>query len=328
MDASLKLLTFFVVSTYYNVYGFPLESNEIYDSLLPDQPKTVNETIEVVVQDPIIKNAVQHAVEDNKTLSELVIKKKTVISPVDDLDKVLSEQTQIIKVPETHLEDLRKNLTYESEVEVEESQLIVTLNEAEVPEEHGEKKRENDVFPMDPTASKTSTDESLLTETITQKLSDIIGLEPALSIKVPVVAVLDPSKEADDRARNSIIALLSLPISSTTKTTQNQLSYDEVSAVPEEDFDSSDTIGYLSAENMIISSLRVPTTEIHRVSIRGAKDLNNFQDLDVAEDMVFRPLFRFRQEAERKSNYYSEYSRRQYNPYYRRRPHYYNDDYA
>ena len=60
-------------------------------------------------------------------------------------------------------------------------------------------------------------------------------------------------------------------------------------------------------------------------------------DMDVAEDIVFRPLFKYRQESQQRSKYYDNSNRRYshtpyrgYNNYYPRRPYFYRpryDDY-
>lgn len=52
-------------------------------------------------------------------------------------------------------------------------------------------------------------------------------------------------------------------------------------------------------------------------------------DMDVAEDIVFRPLFRYRQQMQQRSKYYDESNRRYggYSNYYPRRAYFYRPRY-
>lgn len=68
------------------VKGHPI-TKEDADSLLPEIPKTENETVAALVQDAVVQQAVQSVVGDG-SLSGLVVKKNTVILPVDAPDVV------------------------------------------------------------------------------------------------------------------------------------------------------------------------------------------------------------------------------------------------
>lgn len=67
-------------------YAKPLNSEDV-ESLLPATPQTKNETVAAMVQDPVVKNAVQYAV-GNGSLSGLVVKKNVVIIPANTPDQV------------------------------------------------------------------------------------------------------------------------------------------------------------------------------------------------------------------------------------------------
>lgn len=67
-------------------YAKPL-NNEDVESLLPATPQTKNDTVAAIVQDPVVKNAVQYAV-GNGSLSGLVVKKNVVIIHADTPDQV------------------------------------------------------------------------------------------------------------------------------------------------------------------------------------------------------------------------------------------------
>lgn len=357
-------------------YAKPLDSEDV-ESLLPATPQTKNETVAAIVQDPVVKDAVQYAV-GNGTLSGLVVKKNVVIIPASAPDQVLSHKQQILVAPTSHLEDIRKNITEDLQTEVEEPEGLDRSEELagtfqSIAEDNANEESEKSFYDADDSTTKptdTSTDlldrndttdylknilpsikpEVELPEgTVTQKIdvSKIIDKD----IAVPVVAVLDPSKEANEKIESSIVALL--PNQPTDPSGVNdQLNYleanrDEIrrdvqryidesslsidpgiweaSVATNPETESSSTIYdplITNLDGIMAESVALPTFVLSPRDANSpylwepneqnypAKD--NDEDMSTAEDIVFRPLFRFRQEARRRADAYND---RRYNSY-------------
>lgn len=60
---------------------------EDMENLLPTEPQTANDTLAVIVQDPVVQDAVQNAI-GNGSLQGLVVKKKILIMPATEPTKV------------------------------------------------------------------------------------------------------------------------------------------------------------------------------------------------------------------------------------------------
>lgn len=368
------------------IYAKPLNSDDI-ESLLPATPQTKNETVAAIVQDPVVKNAVQYAV-GNGSLSGLVVKKNVVIIPASAPDQVLSHRQQILVAPTSHLEDIRKNITEDNQTEPEEpeesnqwNELSMTyqpIPEDDVNEESEESSYENHDSTSSEFSTKNQTDSNdylkailpsikpqveLPEGTVTQKIN--ISKIVEKDVPVPVVAVLDPSKKTNDKIESSIVALL--PSQPTDPSSVNdQLDYldqnrEEIRRDVQRYIDESSLaidpiiwkgLAMANAENenppttyessirdidnVVSASLALPTTillprEANSPYIFDSNQENypakdKDEDMSTAEDIVFRPLFRFRQEARRRadsydrrySSYqnYDSYPRRRYRPRY------------
>ncbi|KAK2585534.1 hypothetical protein KPH14_010176 [Odynerus spinipes] len=352
----------------------PLDSEDI-ESLLPATPQTANETVAAIVQDPVVKNAVQYAV-GNGSLSGLVVKKNVVIIPANAPDRVLSHRQQILVAPTSHLEDIQKNITEDVETETEEpeefdqSEKLAVMYQS-IAEDDANEENEKSSYEVnyvtalseDSSEDRNGTFDYLkeilpsikpeveLPEgTVTQKINVSKIIEKA--IPVPVVAVLDPSKQTNEKIESSIVALL--PNQPTDQSSMNdQLDYLEtnrekirrdvqryidgssLSVDPEiwkrsivitdaenESPSTTNDSPIRNLDDVISERLTLPTIillprEADPPYLWDSNEENypskdKDEDMSTAEDIVFRPLFRFRQEARRRADAYSD---RRYNSY-------------
>ncbi|XP_043501983.1 uncharacterized protein LOC122524015 [Polistes fuscatus] len=369
-----------------SVYAKPLNSDDV-ESLLPATPQTTNETVAAIIQDPVVKNAVQYAV-GNGSLSGLVVKKHVVIIPANAPDQILSHRQQILVAPTSHLEDIRKNITegLQTETELpednrsEESVLTyqpmieddaneesestwylenhdTTLSNDIVEDPNDQYDKLKDILPS------IKPEVELPEGTVTQKIN--VSKIADKDIPVPVVAVLDPSKETNDKIESSIVALLPNINPSTVNDRLNYLEanrkeiqrdvqrYIDESSLSidpeiwkrsvegEPEIGSSSTtydsqipnVDYLETERYNLPTIILVPRDVQLPYLWKSKDnqnnpsKDNEENMSTAEDIVFRPLFRFRQEARRRSDAYSNrgynsyqnydsYSRRRYRPRY------------
>lgn len=91
--ATCALLSVLLCSEIVN--GLPLNPEDVA-LLLPETPKTKNETVAAIVQDAVVQEAVQSVVGANGTLSGLVVKKNTVILPANQPDVVRNDRITIL----------------------------------------------------------------------------------------------------------------------------------------------------------------------------------------------------------------------------------------
>ncbi|XP_015179041.1 PREDICTED: uncharacterized protein LOC107067754 [Polistes dominula] len=364
-----------------NVYTKPLNSEDV-ESLLPATPQTTNETVAAIIQDPVVKNAVQYAV-GNGSLSGLVVKKHVVIIPANAPDQVLSHRQQILVAPTSHLEDIRKNITEDLQTETELPEESVLTYQPMIEDDANEESEStlylvnhdttlsNDIV-EDPNDHLNKLKEILpsikpeveLPEgTVTQKIN--VSKIADKDIPVPVVAVLDPSKETNDKIESSIVALLP-NINPTTvddrlnyleanrkeiqRDVQRYIDESSLSIDPEiwkrsmesePEIGSSPTtydsqiqnVNYLESERYDLPTIILVPRDVQLPYLWKSKNnqnnpsKDNEEDMSTAEDIVFRPLFRFRQEARRRSDAYNNrgynsyqnydsYPRRRYRPRY------------
>lgn len=64
----------------------PIDYEDV-ENLLPTEPQTTNDTLAVIVRDPVVQDAVQNIV-GNGSLEGLVVKKKVLIMPATEPTKV------------------------------------------------------------------------------------------------------------------------------------------------------------------------------------------------------------------------------------------------
>lgn len=352
-------------------YAKPLNSEDV-ESLLPATPQTKNETVAAIVQDPVVKNAVQYAV-GNGSLSGLVVKKNVVIIPADTPDQVLSHRQQIFVAPTSHLEDIRKNITEDLQTETEppeddQSEESV-LTYQPIIEDDANEKSENTWY-LENYATTLSNDlvedrndtyeklKAILPSikpqvempegTVTQKID--ISKIAEKDIPIPVVAVLDPSKETNDKIESSIVALL--PNVNPTieddrlnylnanreeirRDVQQFIDESSLSVNPEiwkrsleseveigsspTTYDSQDkNLDYLASEKFNLPTIILVPRDANSPYLWVTKNdkndpsKDNEENMSTAEDIIFRPLFRFRQESHHRSDAYSD---RRYNSY-------------
>ncbi|XP_046817124.1 uncharacterized protein LOC124423451 [Vespa crabro] len=352
-------------------YAKPLNSEDV-ESLLPATPQTKNDTVAAIVQDPVVKNAVQYAV-GNGSLSGLVVKKNVVIIPANTPDQVLSHRQQILVAPTSHLEDIQKNITENLQTETESPednqseesilmyQPIIEDNANEENENTWYSENDANTLSKDFVEDRNDTYEKLKAilpsiipqvempeGIVTQKIN--ISKIAKKDIPVPVVAVLDPSKETNDKIESSIVALL--PNVNPT-VVDDQLNYlnansekirrevqryiddSSLSVAPkiwkrsigsEVEIGSSPmtydsqikNLEYLAPGKFNLPTIILVPRDANSPYLWETKDdkndpsKDNNEDMSTAEDIIFRPLFRFRQEAHRRADAYND---RRYNSY-------------
>ncbi|KAK1124024.1 hypothetical protein K0M31_007050 [Melipona bicolor] len=199
--------------------GKPLTAKDAED-LLPPAPRDKNETIAAVVQDPVVQDAVHHAVS-NRSLNGLVVKKHVFIMPATNPTMILSKREHLLVVPTENLEDVRKNITAAKEAEAQESSLPESqaffeddANEyAPKNNESGLREKENESFPEQSVSQSLPLNEKLKSgiEVLKDKLSNGTVLPEDSSSKtvaVPIVAVIDSSNAEKGKVKSPIVAIL------------------------------------------------------------------------------------------------------------------------
>ncbi|KAK9300911.1 hypothetical protein QLX08_006609 [Tetragonisca angustula] len=367
----------FCLALIYGSMGKPLTAEDVED-LLPPAPRDKNETIAAVVQDPVVQDAVHHAVS-NGSLNGLVVKKHVFIMPATNPTMILSKREHLLVVPTENLEDVRKNITAAKaeaqEFSSPESQAFFEDDASEyAPEdnESGLEKKENESFPEQNVAQSVPLNEKLKsgTEFLKDKLNNGLVLPEDSSSKtmaVPIVAVIDPSNAEKGKVKSPIVAILPNEVKNGQLNNQVEFLKDNSgkiqkkaqdfvdqssltvnpdywkSSTPSEIIVASSPIynsnSVLATDGMLVSPVVVSQWAMLAPSLQD--DQMDYSqetgDMDVAEDIVFRPLFKYRQESQQRSKYYDNSNRRYshtpyrgYNNYYPRRPYFYRpryDDY-
>ncbi|XP_012528078.1 uncharacterized protein LOC105832033 [Monomorium pharaonis] len=358
----------------------PLDYKDV-ENLLPTEPQTTNDTLAAIVRDPVVQDAVQNAV-GNGSLEGLVVKKKVLVMPATEPTKVVSQREQILVVPMTHLEDVRKNITETVNAATDVDGLTSTdVQSFTENDEDGYTNSEG----KDISSYTSQRDDfyEVLTETFktTQKPFGIDNIPQEIpylmpnpsqgiaspehspsTISVPIIAFFDPAKISDDKIDVPIAAALSRQdevLKNHLENGRDVIQRNVQNYVDESSWTMNPNNWQLpsSSEMEVSSSLYEPSTKqtkyindintenslpvtISRVDIvrplfwTSDADINystDPHDMEVAADIVFRPLFRYRQEVQRRTYRKPTYQRyNRYNSYprrnYRYRPRY-SDDY-
>ncbi|XP_011140437.1 uncharacterized protein LOC105183780 [Harpegnathos saltator] len=350
-------------------------------NLLPTEPRTTNDTLAVIVQDPVVQDAVQNTV-GNGSLEGLVVKKRIFIMPATAPTKVMSQSEQVLVVPVTNLEDVRKNITGGANEERDDSAFADTR--PFTMDTDGEKEfYGNENNPAD-TSQRVGIYETLdeLSETTRKPYLPVdddktsretpLHLMPdprkemkrpayyqdqhhraSTTISVPIIALFDPAKISDDKVDVPIAAALSQAddISESRmdllenerdeiqRNVQDYIDGNSWSVDPDYwrlmSSDAQTPLLYESAttENQYVSDVRpeislpvaVPrvdiVTPLFWTSDADVDYPKDSRDMDTAAHIAFRPLFRLRQEEQRRSwrrgtdSDYRRLSYRRYNSY-------------
>ncbi|XP_031366183.1 uncharacterized protein LOC102675954, partial [Apis dorsata] len=197
----------------------------------------------------------------------------------------------------------------------------------------------------------------------------------SMKVAVPIVAVIDPSNAEKGQVKSPIVAVLPHHVKSDELNNQIQFLKDNSEKIQEKAQDYVDQSSLTITPNywkfstptseiiasspiydpvspyadrgasnpssitneMFLTPLIVSQWEMLAPSVEGDRTdyTGETGDMDVAEDIIFRPLFRYRQETQQRSKYYDESNRRysytpyrNYDNYYPRRSFYrpqYND---
>ncbi|CAD1480311.1 unnamed protein product, partial [Heterotrigona itama] len=351
--------------------GKPLTAEDVED-LLPPAPRDKNETIAAVVQDPVVQDAVHHAVS-NGSLNGLVVKKHVFIMPATNPTMILSKREHLLVVPTENLEDVRKNITAAKEAEAQESSSLESQaffegdasDYAPQDNESGLEEKENESFPEQNVAQSVPLNEKRKsgTEFLKDKLSDGTVLPEDSSSKtvaVPIVAVIDPSNAEKGKVKSPIVAILPNEVKNGQLNSQMEFLKDNSGKIQKEaqyfvdqssltvnpDYWKSSTPSEiivassptynsdpvsLATDGMLLSPVVVSQWAMLSPSLQNDQIDYSQEipgDMDVAEDIVFRPLFKYRQESQQRSKYYDGSNRRySYNSYYPRRPYFYRPSY-
>ncbi|XP_011629465.1 uncharacterized protein LOC105421972 isoform X1 [Pogonomyrmex barbatus] len=353
----------------------PLDYEDVAN-LLPTEPQTTNDTLTAIVQDPVVQDAVQNAV-GNGSLEGLVVKKKVLVMPATEPNKVVSQREQILVVPMVHLEDVRKNITDTVNAKTDVDGLTLANIDSFIEnDENGYANSEskdsssyasqrNDFYETLTEISKTTRKPTFPIDNIPQEIpylvsnpsQEIAPSEPPPVISVPIIAFLDPAKISNDKIDVPIVAL------SQDETLKNQMENerDKIQRNIQNYVDTSSLS--VDLDNWRLTSFPSEmqvSPSLYESSIKETRNANNVSpenslsvlmprvdivtplfwtsdadinyskdphDMEVAADIVFRPLFRYRQEAQQRSYRRSTYRRyNSYNSYprrnYRYRPRY------
>ncbi|KAL0111909.1 hypothetical protein PUN28_013253 [Cardiocondyla obscurior] len=351
----------------------PVEYEDIAN-LLPTEPQTTNDTLAAIVQDPVVQDAVQNTV-GNKSLEGLVVKKKVFVMPATEPTKVVSQREQVLVVPMTHLEDVRKNITETINTETDADGLAFTDVQFSTEDDNENyttsEKQDISVYSTqhgdfyETTETSKTTRKPLFIDNIPQEIpylipnptEEIMPPEHSSAISVPIIAFLDPAKVSNDKIDVPIAAVLSKQdetLKSQLKNEHDQIQQNVQNYIEESSWSVNPNNWQLDpspSKMEVSSSLYEPTIQpkyansnkpenslpvtMSRIDIptplfwTSDADINypkDPRDMDIAADIVFRPLFRYRQEVQRRS--YRKPAYRRYNSYnsYPRRSQY-SDDY-
>ncbi|XP_018403478.1 PREDICTED: uncharacterized protein LOC108780319 isoform X1 [Cyphomyrmex costatus] len=364
-DLSLRSIMFFMIFILFVCISDakPIDYEDIAN-LLPTEPQTTNDTLAIIVRDPVVQDAVQNTV-GNGSLEGLVIKKKVLVMPATEPTKVVSQREQILVVPMTNLEDVRKNITETVNAETIDDSTptdvqLFTENDENVHTNSESKdlsfyeSQHGDLYKALIETSKT-TQKPFLIDNIPQEIPYIVpnpsqeialSEHPPLTISVPIIAFLEPAKISDDKIDMPIAAVL--PTQDENLKSQFENSRDEIQRNVQNYVDDNSwnvdpnnwRFDLSSSEMEVSPSQYEPSTKqikytndienslpaaMSRVDIitplfwTSDADTNYFKnphDMEVAAHTIFRPLFRYRQEMQRRSYRNSAYQR--YNSYPRR----------
>ncbi|XP_014470135.1 PREDICTED: uncharacterized protein LOC106742059 [Dinoponera quadriceps] len=385
---SIVVLLFAIISD-----AQPIDYDDVVN-LLPTEPQTTNDTLAAIVRDPVVQVAVQDTV-GNGTLEGLVVKKKVLIMPATEPTKVVSQREQVLVVPVTNLEDVRKNITESAKEKANEDSLVLT--DVGLFTENGEKESHKDESnppdipqridfyeTLDEFSETTRKPNFLIDDDHTpreipyllpnprQEMERPDDHQPPSTISVPIIAFLNSAKISNDKIEMPIAAALSQPDdASESRLELLKNGRDEIQQNVQDYIDRNswsvdpDYWQLTSAPSQTPLLYEPATTEnqyagdvrpeislpiaVSRVDIitplfwTSDADVDypkDSYDMDTAAHIVFRPLFRFRQEQQRSwrrgaDNSYRRSPYRRYNSYnsyprpgYRYRPRYSGDYYG
>ncbi|XP_018317941.1 uncharacterized protein [Mycetomoellerius zeteki] len=329
-DSSLGSIMFFVIFVLFVCISDakPIDYEDVAN-LLPTEPQTTNDTLAAVVRDPVVQDAVQNIV-GNGSLEGLVIKKKVLVMPATEPTKVVSQSEQVLIVPMTDLEDVRKNITETVNAETDVDDLIPT--DVQFFTENGENgyiNSHDDLYEASTEISE-STQKPFLIDNIPQEIpylvpnpsQEIVPSEHSpLTISIPIIAFLEPAKISDDKINVPIATVL--PTQDEILNSQLENNRDEVQRNVQNYVDESSwsvdpnnwrpglssskevspllyepSIKQTKYTNDINSENLLPTTMPHVDIITplfwtSDADINypkDPHDMEVAADIVFRPL--------------------------------------
>ncbi|XP_011629482.1 uncharacterized protein LOC105421972 isoform X2 [Pogonomyrmex barbatus] len=298
----------------------PLDYEDVAN-LLPTEPQTTNDTLTAIVQDPVVQDAVQNAV-GNGSLEGLVVKKKVLVMPATEPNKESKDSSSYAS---------QRNDFYETLTEISKTTRKPTFPIDNIPQE--------------------------IPYLVSNPSQEIAPSEPPPVISVPIIAFLDPAKISNDKIDVPIVAL------SQDETLKNQMENerDKIQRNIQNYVDTSSLS--VDLDNWRLTSFPSEmqvSPSLYESSIKETRNANNVSpenslsvlmprvdivtplfwtsdadinyskdphDMEVAADIVFRPLFRYRQEAQQRSYRRSTYRRyNSYNSYprrnYRYRPRY------
>ncbi|XP_078041555.1 uncharacterized protein LOC144472387 [Augochlora pura] len=201
-------------------------------------------------------------------------------------------------------------------------------------------------------------DRKIESEFLEQKVNQHIPLpeEESKTVAVPIVAVIDPSTVNKGKADAPIVAILPNQITGNAvdkqvqflkdnsdkiqQKTQNYVDQSSLTISP--DYWKTSTLGSeitiipstqesapvsllpdgtsnLVNEELFLAPVAIPRWGIVAPLLPDHEEYpRSAGDMDVAEDIIFRPLFRYRQESQARSRYRDEYNNRRYYDYPRR----------
>ncbi|XP_046744382.1 uncharacterized protein LOC124410217 [Diprion similis] len=331
------------------VFGQPISPQDV-EGLLPQTPRTKNETVAAIVQDPVVKDAVQSVVGDG-TLSGLVVKTDTVILPARTPDVVLSYKQQVLTAPLSDLENIRKNITEAATLKAEKEKTedtdvdelgvvqVVPIGDQELADPPIVRRSIPEPEKQESTASSQTKTEVQKLEISGIKESEIklpegvfpenISLPEVVEDKIsaPVVAVV--KEKILPGSQKSVLAL-SLAAPTELKIKNSDTTASEKKDIPK----------YGSRIPVTVILPEKPDNPANEIEARsqGPKELlaiftasadesslyqNDSGDMAVAEDIIFRPLFRYRHQQNDRTRVLENRAYYQKTPLYRRyRPSY------
>ncbi|XP_046598127.1 uncharacterized protein LOC107227465 isoform X1 [Neodiprion lecontei] len=317
----LQVTVFAFLALY--VSGQPISPQDV-EGLLPQTPRTKNETVAAIIQDPVVKDAVQSVVGDG-TLSGLVVKKDTVILPARTPDVVLSYKQQILMAPLSDLENIRKNITEAATLKAEKEEKSEDKDVEElgvvqvVPVDDREFPDPPIIRRSVPEPEKQESTDSSQTKTEVHKL-EISGIEES-AIKLPEGVFpenISLPEIVEDKISDPVVAVVREKILPGSEKSVLTLS---LAAPTESGIKKSDTTAWEKKEipeygaRIPVAVIMPEESENQPVDIEArsqtAKEIlaiftvsgdesslyqSDSGDMAVAEDIIFRPLFRYRQQ--------------------------------
>ncbi|XP_033222152.1 uncharacterized protein LOC117176169 [Belonocnema kinseyi] len=261
-------------------------------------------------QDPDVKEAIKSALGNNSA-SEVIVKKNLLLFPLNAPNLVLSHKQEFHTIPQVHDKNSTDDATYTELAEVNEFSL-------------------SELIPLNASTTKVNGSEQIQGkgEQISgapKVLEVISGFNLPDGLMTEKIPLPESIKNSIPAPTYSILGLLSTTTIISNSREEKSIAKTELEdLIPPSNVDDSSLnkkMAPRSADSFLdeksIQPAEKTSLNSDNLKVSDSGQGKNFEDMEVAEDIVFRPLFRYREEARFKPKNNDQVYRRSS---YRRRP--------